>query len=148
MEPRFSYKALNIASALLAAVLVVGVMTFASACIHDDGTASVCHAAQIAVAVGGASMAAISILALFVRGNVAAGALSIVVAIGGVFVALAPTTLFPLCMMSTMRCHTLMQPFAQFMGLAIAAVSIVAGIRSFKSRTVQKSPHIRHNRKG
>ena len=39
-----SNKLLPIVAGVLALLLVVGVLTFAGPCVHDDGTASVCQA--------------------------------------------------------------------------------------------------------
>ena len=71
---------------------------------------------------------------MFLGNSKAVGALSLVAAACGVFVALAPGNVLPLCMMATMRCRLVMQPFAEFCGIAIAAVSLIAGVRAFRMR--------------
>ena len=134
MDNNLASRALGIIVAVLAVVLVIGVLTFAGPCVHDDGSTSVCHTAQVAIIAGGIAVAVLAIVSIAIGNSKAAGAASLVAAACGVFVALAPGTLFPLCMMVTMRCHLVMQPFAQFLGVAIAAVSAIAGIRALRAR--------------
>ena len=134
MKNNSATRILGVIVAVLAAVLVIGVLTFAGPCMHDDGSTSVCHTAQIAIIGGGVAIAVLAVVSMFLGSSKAVGALLLLAAAGGVFVALSPGTLFPLCMMSTMRCHLAMQPFAQFIGIAIAAISLIAGIRALRAR--------------
>ena len=128
-------KALNIIVAVLGVVLVLGAMTFAGPCVHDDGSTSMCRTAQIAIIAGGVAAAVLSVASLLVGNSKAVGVLSIVAAACGVFVAVAPGNAFPLCMMATMHCRLVMQPFAQFAGIAIAVVSLIAGVRALRMRS-------------
>lgn len=123
-------KALGVVIAVLAAVLVVGALTFAGPCVHDDGSASACQASQFGIVGAGAVALIAAIASLLVKNRAATSALLFVAAAAGLFAAFAPGNLLALCMMSSMRCRAVMQPFAQFAGVALAAVSIIAGIRA------------------
>ena len=52
-------------------------------------------------------------------------ALDVVVGLLGVAIACAPGNFLALCMMATMRCHTIMRPFAIVMGIALLVAAIV-----------------------
>ena len=96
---------------IVAAVLSVGVMTAFHACARaEDGTWMNCHYAQVYVFAAGLIIAAVSIAAVFVKSSklkMCMGIVSIVIAI---ITALIPGIMVHLCMMDTMRCHTLMRP--------------------------------------
>lgn len=129
MSGNFASRALCVVVAVLALVLAIGVMTFASACVHDDGTTSICHTAQLAVAAAGVVIVVLAVIARFLKNAKASGIMLLVAAAVGLAVALVPGNALPLCMMETMRCHIVMQPFSQLIGVAIAAVALIAGIR-------------------
>jgi len=52
----------------------------------------------------------------------------------GLFVAFAPGNLLPLCMMETMQCRAVMQPFALLLGIVLAVLSAAQGILGFRIR--------------
>lgn len=122
----------SILQLILALFLTVGVSTFLGPCVHADGKIGPCvKAAQIIKILGGC-LAALAALSLFIRcakAKTVLAALSLIAAAGVFFV---PGTFHRLCMMSTMRCHTVMKPasmlLAAFIALA-AAAGLVAGIR-------------------
>ena len=128
-----SNKLLPIVAGVLALLLVVGVLTFAGPCVHDDGTASVCQASQQGVIASGAVALVACVGAAIAKGK-ARGALLLIAAVAGMFAAFAPGNVFALCMMATMRCHTVMQPFAQFIGIALAAVALIGAVRAFRMK--------------
>lgn len=113
--------------ALVAAVLlVVGVLTFAGPCgVHEDGTVSPCFGTSRILAAMGAVAAVAAIAGLAVRNASAQIALDIVVGALGVAIATAPGNFLALCMMATMRCQTIMKPFAIVMGIVLLATAIV-----------------------
>ena len=122
---------LVIASLILAVLLALGALSFAGPCVHEDGSFAACHAASLAV-IGSSVLAAVaSLAALFVRGGKLAGSVMLVSAVAGLFAALSPGTLFGLCMMQTMRCWTLMRPFALVCGAALFLCALVAAIMLF-----------------
>ena len=127
-------RVLIIIAAVVAGVLGVGALTFAGACVHDDGSVSTCHAAQMAVVAAAVVALVCAVAALLVRNRKTAGALLVVAALAGVFAAVSPGNVFALCMMATMRCRAVMLPFAQFMGAVLAVVAIVAAVRAFRSK--------------
>ena len=115
-------------SFVAAVLLAVGALTFAGPCIHEDGSAAVCHTAAHAIAACGVVGAVGSLAALFLRGDKAAAAAAVVSAAAGIFAAVAPGTVFGLCMMQTMRCWTVMKPFALVCGGVLFVCALIAAI--------------------
>ena len=120
------------------AVLVAGVLTFAGPCVHDDGTAATCATAAQAVLGAGIVALVAGLAAAFMRSVQAQTILAIAGIVAGIFATIAPGGLFPLCMMQTMRCWTLMRPFAIALGvlIAIASAAVLFGayVRNRRAR--------------
>jgi len=93
-----------VAVSLIAAVLLAtGALTFAGPCIHEDGSAAVCHTAAHVITACGVMGAVGSLAALFLSGGRAAACASLVSAVAGLIAAVTPGAVFGLCMMQTMR---------------------------------------------
>ena len=121
-----------VVSLILALLLMVGALTFAGPCVHDDGSASACHAAARAIVGGGVVAIVAALVALLVRNAKLAGFVELVSACVGLFAAASPGTLFGLCMMQTMRCWTVMKPFALVCGGALFLCALVGAIVLFR----------------
>ncbi len=114
---------------VVAIVFAVGVLTFAGPCgVHDDGSVSPCFGTSRMLTVLGFSAALLSAVRLLVGNASARLALDVAVGVVGISIATAPGGFLALCMMATMRCHTVMRPFSIVAGvvLAVAAVADVA----------------------
>lgn len=110
----------------LGALLVVGVLTFAGPCgVHEDGTVSPCFGTSHILAAMGAIAAIGAAVSLAMKNTSAQIALDVVVGLLGVAIACTPGNFLALCMMATMRCHTIMRPFAIVMGIALLVAAIV-----------------------
>lgn len=121
-------KVLGIIQILIAALLVVGVLTFAGPCVHEDGSAAMCSTASQGIIGGGVLLLIGAILQLVIKSRVSRIAFAVVCIVAGVFVILAPGTIFPLCMMAEMHCQAVMKPFAMLCGGAAAIVAVIAAI--------------------
>ncbi len=110
---------------LLCLILLIGTLTIFSGCaMKDDGTWMKCHKAQIAVNIGAAILTVLSALQVFIHKNPVKVLLSVSIAAGSVIVFLIPGILMLMCMMHTMRCYTLMQPFVRIISVLIAGFSV------------------------
>lgn len=126
---------LSFVPAVISLLLAIGVMTVFVACgPKDDGTWMHCHDAQIAVAVCGAVVTVVFVLAAFLKGG-ARVALYVVGAIGCVVVLLLPGLIMPMCMMDTMRCHAVMAPFTRIMAALGGITGIVNAVLVHRERT-------------
>ena len=120
-------------SAAVGLLLAVGVMTVVSACgPKEDGTWMRCHQAQIAVAVCGAALTVLFILTAVIKSKTAVILLNIAALVVSVIAFLIPGTLMPMCMMKTMPCYTVMQPFVRIMAILCALLAGWGILRELK----------------
>ncbi len=111
--------------AVFGLVLAIGVMTVFSACgSKDDGTWMHCHDAQNAVAVCGGIITALFLLAALIRNKALRVLLNIAALAAGAAAFLIPGVIMPMCMMNTMRCYTVMQPFVRIMTVVIVILAV------------------------
>ncbi len=121
--------------ALLSVLLVFGVLTVFGACgMKDDGTWMKCHGAQKTVAKVGGAMTALFLLAALMRSRILKTGLYGLGIVGSVIVFLIPETIMPMCMMRTMRCYTVMQPFVRIMAVMIAVSGGISGMQALRQK--------------
>ena len=121
-------------SFIAAVVLVIGLLTFAGPCVHEDGSAAACHAAWVAAVAGGAVGALASLGALLMRKAKSAGCVLLLAAVAGLFSAAAPGTLFGMCLMQTMRCWAVMRPFALVCGGILFLCALIGAVMMLRAR--------------
>ena len=118
----------------LSVFMAAGVQTVFRACAQkEDGTWMHCHEVQKYLFIIGIILALLSVLGLAVKKRTAAILLdfaSIVLAAAAV---LLPGTVMQMCMMDTMRCYTMMQPFARVTGGVLILVSVIDIIKLFRT---------------
>ena len=118
----------------LSVLMAAGVQTVFRACAQkEDGTWMHCHEVQKYLFIIGIILAMLSVLGLAVKKRTAAILLdfaSIVLAAAAV---LLPGTVIQMCMMDTMRCYTMMQPFARVTGGVLILVSVIDIIKLFRT---------------
>lgn len=110
--------------AVVSAVLLVGLRTFAGPCVHEDGSAAGCTMTGhvlVGLAVLALVLCVMRLLAADLRTR---RSFDLLVFVCGLLVALLPGNALSLCMMATMRCHTVMLPFARVMGVALMLISL------------------------
>ena len=54
--------------------------------------------------------------------------------VGSIVVFLLPETILPMCMMRTMRCYTVMQPFVRIMAVMIAVLGGISGMQALRQK--------------
>ncbi len=124
----------DILPVILGATLSVGTATLFSACgMKDDGTWMKCHTAQEAVVAAGAVITVLFLAATLMKRHVMRALLYILGAAGCIVVFLIPDTVMPMCVLRTMRCYTVMQPYVRIMAAATAVISAVNVIREVKT---------------
>ena len=122
---------LLVVSCAVSALLVVGVLTFAGPCVHEDGSASTCFTASRAILAAGLIGVVCSLAGLLVRNAKPSGAFALAVFCSGAFAGASAGLLFPLCMMLSMRCWTMMRPFALVCGALMCLCGIVSAVKQF-----------------
>ncbi|MBQ3302021.1 MAG: DUF4418 family protein [Eggerthellaceae bacterium] len=116
----------GVALTALAAILLVGLSTFAGPCAsHPDGTAPVCTWAARAVMGAGAILSIISIIRIFETDEGERRGLSLSAALIGALIAATPGWVIALCDDAAMSCNTTMHPFVTAVGVAVFLVGAV-----------------------
>ena len=131
--PSEKTRSLNFVTPALSLLLSIGTLTVFHACgIKEDGTWMHCHEAQNAVVIGGLFLLILSVSAAYVRNRSARTVLNGACVIGSVLVFLIPGTIIPMCMMHTMRCYSVMQPFVRILSALIAVFSLIQTVRTLR----------------
>ncbi|MBQ8967544.1 DUF4418 family protein [Ruminococcus sp.] len=128
----------GIAEIVLAALLTVGSFTVFKACGEHDGKYMACHWAQNAVTLTGTVIVLLALLRILLSDRGVKAGLAIGVLLSAISVILIPDTVISLCMMDTMRCHSIFRPAVTVIASVLAAVSgadsIIGLIRSGKDK--------------
>ena len=108
-------------------LLAAGTMTLFRACgAKDDGQWMHCHTAQNAAAAGGLLLCILFISCLFIRSIKLRTALYIIGIAGAAVVFMIPGGIVSMCMMQTMRCYAVMQPFVRVMSALIIVAALIS----------------------
>lgn len=127
-QNKISLKALI--PALFSLLLLLGTATVFHPCeMKEDGTWMHCHDAQTAIVIGGAILTVILIAAAFIQSKPAKVMMNGLSVICSIVIFLIPGTIISMCMMHTMRCYTVMQPFTRIMTAVIAIISLIQTVR-------------------
>ena len=119
--------------AALSALLLAGGVTVFSACEpKPDGTWMHCHQCQNMVAGSAVGLIALYGASALVTKKPVRLALLALAVIASIVVFFIPGGICPLCMMKTMRCHTVFQPFVRIMSVLVAGSGVGALVASFK----------------
>ena|GEM_PF-773274 len=119
--------------AALSALLLAGGVSVFSACEpKPDGTWMHCHQCQNMVAGSAVGLIALYGTSALVTNKPVRLALLALAVIASVVVFFIPGGICPLCMMKTMRCHTVFQPFVRIMSVLVAGSGVGALVASVK----------------
>ena len=129
---------LGIAELIAALVLIIGALTFFSACESENGMHMACHWAQNAVALSGVVIALLSAVRVFIPNRDIKTGLMLGIFITAVSVIFIPNTVISLCMMDTMRCHTIFKPAVIITASVIAVISGVDTVVGFLRQGKEK----------
>lgn len=114
-----------IVPALLSLALLAGVLTVFSACARrEDGGWMPCHQCQNTVAASAGGLALVFGVSAFVKKKPVAIGLQLLATIASAVVFFIPGGICPMCMMKTMRCSMVFQPFTQVMSGLIGATGL------------------------
>ncbi len=119
--------------AILSLLLVLGVTTVFSACDRrEDGMWMPCHQCQNSVAAGGVGLVVLFGASAAIKNKIARVLLQVLAIISSIIIFFIPGGLCPMCMMKSMRCYTVFQPFTRVMSGIIAASGAGAVVASVK----------------
>ena len=126
---------INLIPTVLYLLLAAGAATVFSACgMKEDGTWMRCHSAQDTVILCAFILSAVLVFHAILHQRILRMILNGIGLAGAVSIFLIPGNLMPMCMMHTMRCYTLFQPFVRIMSVLICLICIANVIRLCKGK--------------
>lgn len=129
-------KVFSLLPAVFSILLSVGVMTVFSACgMEEHGKLMPCHGAQNAEELGGFVLFFLFSFGAILKGRGLKLFLFAAGVIGAVGLFFVPGDIMPLCMMKTMRCHTVFQPFVRLVSAVIVVSGAAGFVRVMRSRS-------------
>ena len=126
---------INLIPTVLYLLLAAGSATVFSACgMKEDGAWMRCHSTQDTVVLCAFVLSAVLLFQAFLHQRILRVILNVIGVTGAVLIFLIPGNLMPMCMMHTMRCYTLFQPFVRIMTVLICLICIANVIRLCKGK--------------
>lgn len=127
-------KAFGITELLFSLLLTVGSVTIFKACGAHEGRYMACHWAQNAVTLTGAVLTAASLIKLLIPDRAVKTGIAVTISLLSAAAAFIPGTVIGLCMMQTMRCHTVFRPAAAVAASLLAVTALADVIVGIKER--------------
>lgn len=128
-DKKFNIGVSDIVLAAVSVIFIAGIFSFFGACgPKADGSWMMCHwAGQIEKGLS-IVLAVISLARLFVKNSKVKLGLSLSIIPVAVFAALVPAHIIHLCMMKTMRCHTIMHPAVVVISVVLIVTAVIDSI--------------------
>ncbi|MBQ5311943.1 MAG: DUF4418 family protein [Oscillospiraceae bacterium] len=120
----------GISETAVSLLLTIGSFTFLSACGIHEGKYMACHWAQNTITLLGIILTVQSVARLILKDRARIG-LSLSIFTLAVSAVLIPGTVINLCMMETMRCHTIFRPAVFAIGIILALISGADAVTAF-----------------
>ena len=109
---------------VLSAVFLIGIRTFFAPCgPKDDGSWMTCHWAGQAITGIASVLLVISVIHMFVKDAKVKQGLAIAMIPTALFSVILPGNMIGLCMMNTMRCHSVMRPASIIVSVLVIAAA-------------------------
>ncbi len=119
----------------LSLLLALGSFTVFAACgVKEDGSWMRCHSAQTTVTLCAVLLSVFLVLPAFIRKRALRIVLNGIGITGSIAVFLIPGKLMPMCVMRTMRCYTLFQPFVRIMAVLVACCCLIQIVQAIRER--------------
>ncbi len=126
---------LKLIPAGISVLLTLGSCSVFAACrVKEDGSWMRCHSAQAMVTICAVVLSAFLLLQAFIGKKTLKIVLNGIGVVGSAAIFLIPGRLMPMCMMRTMRCYTLFQPFVRIMTVIIACSCMIQIVQAIRER--------------
>lgn len=119
------HKVLNAVNILIAALIIIGLNTFAHICTSMQGPCAKTKSLAIVVAIVLAVLGAVQIFVSDKKINAILGIAGVVI---GLITVLLPLVIAPVCSMTSMHCYVYTRPFLVITGIVIAIVSVIDAV--------------------
>lgn len=119
------HKVLNAVNILTAALIIIGLNTFAHICTSMQGPCAKTKTLAIVVAI---VLAATGLIQIFVSNKKVNAILGLAGIVIGLVTVLLPLVIAPVCSMTSMHCYVYTRPFLVITGIVIAIVSVIDAV--------------------
>ena len=119
------HKVLNAVNILIAALIIIGLNTFAHVCTSMQGPCAKTKSIAIVVAI---VLAVLGLVQIFVSDKKINAILGIAGIVIGLITVLLPLVIAPVCSMTSMHCYVYTRPFLVIIGIVIAIVSVIDAV--------------------
>ena len=119
------HKVLNAVNILIAALIIIGLNTFAHICTSMQGPCAKTKSLAIVVAI---VLAATGLIQIFVSNKKVNAILGLAGIVIGLITVLLPLVIAPVCSMTSMHCYVYTRPFLVITGIVIAIVSVIDAV--------------------
>ena len=119
------HKVLNAVNILIAALIIIGLNTFAHVCTSMQGPCAKTKSLAIAVAI---VLAVLGLVQIFVSNKKINAILGLAGVVIGLITVLLPLVIAPVCSMTSMHCYVYTRPFLVITGIIIAIVSVIDAV--------------------
>lgn len=119
------HKVLNAVNILIAALIIIGLNTFAHICTSMQGPCAKTKTLAIVVAI---VLAATGLIQIFVSNKKVNAILGLAGIVIGLVTVLLPLVIAPVCSMTSMHCYVYTRPFLVITGIVIAIVSVIDAV--------------------
>ena len=119
------HKVLNAVNILIAALIIIGLNTFAHICTSMQGPCAKTKSLAIVVAI---VLAVLGLVQIFVSNKKINAILGLAGIVIGLVTVLLPLVIAPVCSMTSMHCYVYTRPFLVIIGIVIAIVSVIDAV--------------------
>lgn len=115
----------NILRVLILAFVIVGLFTFAHVCGDMGDMEAKCHKTRALAIAASIVLAILAVVQIFAKKLLVEKVISVIQIVGGIFIALLPGVIAPVCDMKSMHCYVYTRPFLVIIGIVLAGVAVV-----------------------
>ena len=119
------HKVLNAVNILIAALIIIGLNTFAHICTSMQGPCAKTKTLAIVVAI---VLAATGLIQIFVSNKKVNAILGLAGIVIGLVTVILPLVIAPVCSMTSMHCYVYTRPFLVITGIVIAIASVIDAV--------------------
>lgn len=125
VQPRPQTSMLDLVVMVIPTLFVCGLRTFATPCVHDDGSVAVCGTTAFVLLGMGVTALVLSLLRMLGADKATKRSFDLLLVIAGLLIAFSPSFILELCADASMRCNTIMLPFARVFGAGLAVCAVL-----------------------
>jgi len=125
VQPRPPASAMDLVITVVPTLFVCGLRTVASPCVHEDGSAAACGTTAFVLLGMGVVALVLALMRLLGADKATKRSFDLLLLVAGVLIAFSPGFVLGLCDDVTMRCHTILLPFARAFGAGLGVCAVL-----------------------